>query len=73
MAEVTPEKTSLTPCHCGYYTTSLIDFLYFLQSIASVLHSCRAHKLDALAVANAIDIQTMLLHMLSCECYLLIS
>jgi len=31
---------SLTPCLCGYYTTSLINFLYFLWSTASSLHIC---------------------------------
>jgi len=31
---------SLTPCLCGYYTTSLINFFHFLCSIASYLHIC---------------------------------
>ena len=31
---------SLTPCLCGYYTTSLINFLHFVLSTASSLHSC---------------------------------
>ena len=32
---------SLTPCLFGYYTTSLINSLHFLQSMASFLHICR--------------------------------
>jgi len=32
---------SLTPCLCGYYTTSLVNFLYFSQSTASSLHICQ--------------------------------
>ena len=32
---------SLTSCLCGYYTTSLINFLHVLLSMASSLHSCR--------------------------------
>ena len=32
---------SLTPYLCGYYTTSLINFLRSLQLISSSLHICR--------------------------------
>jgi len=31
---------SFTSCLCGYYTTSLINFLHFLWSTASSLHIC---------------------------------
>ena len=41
--EPVPEKNicSLTPFLRGYYTTALINFLHFQQSIASFLHICR--------------------------------
>jgi len=32
---------SLTPCLCGYYTTSFINFLHFLRFIASSLCICQ--------------------------------
>jgi len=39
--ELVPGKNhSLTPCLCGYYTVSLINFLHFLRSIASSWHIC---------------------------------
>jgi len=36
------KKHSLTHllCLCGYYTTSLINFLHFLQSTSSSSHIC---------------------------------
>jgi len=37
---------SLTPHLCGYYTTSLINFLYVIQSIASSLRVCWSDDLS---------------------------